>query len=139
MNKFEFVRCLKNNIRVFSLFNKMVFNPSLIFSASLNPRLDLIWFRPNTWWNDWRNSSEARFVGGNLCATSVKVTDVISVRYIEWAFIWEKFLGCCSSSAEVVQKPRILTPKLDRKSRRLLHGLITQKMVCLHFQKCRTN
>ena len=29
MNKFEFVRCSKNDVRVRSMFDKMVFDPSL--------------------------------------------------------------------------------------------------------------
>ena len=31
MNTFEFVRCSKNDVRVRSMFDKMVFDPSLVF------------------------------------------------------------------------------------------------------------
>ena len=31
MNMFKFVRCLKNDVRVRSMFDKMVFDPSLVF------------------------------------------------------------------------------------------------------------
>ena len=31
MNTFEFVRCSKNDVRVRSMFDKLVFDPSLIF------------------------------------------------------------------------------------------------------------
>ena len=34
MNMFEFVRCSKNDVRVRSMFDKMVFDPSLLFSCS---------------------------------------------------------------------------------------------------------
>ena len=34
MNKFEFVRCSKNDVRVCSMFDEMVFDPSLMISAN---------------------------------------------------------------------------------------------------------
>ena len=40
MNTFEFVRCLKNDVRVRSMFDKMVLDPSLI-SVHTKPRFSL--------------------------------------------------------------------------------------------------
>ena len=47
INMFEFIRCLKNDVRVRSMFDKMVFDPSLVIfqcraKMSVFPPLDLI-------------------------------------------------------------------------------------------------
>ena len=42
MNTFEFVQCSKNDVRVCSMFDKMVFDPSLLSSSSLWPLLCLM-------------------------------------------------------------------------------------------------
>ena len=43
MNMFEFVRCSKNDVQVRSMFDKMVFDPSLISWTSLDPLEDSPW------------------------------------------------------------------------------------------------
>ena len=40
MNTFEFVRCSKNDVQVRSMFDKMVFDPSLLFTNPVLNRPD---------------------------------------------------------------------------------------------------
>ena len=53
MNTFEFVRCSKNDVRVRSMFDKMVFDPSLLFLVVL------LWFPTieDCWWRHWRGKA----------------------------------------------------------------------------------
>ena len=42
MNTFEFVRCSKNDVRVRSMFDKMVFDPSLLIIIAQTDRLSSV-------------------------------------------------------------------------------------------------